>query len=280
MRTADSSHLPKPGNNALFTNVRTTIIVSPPSGKIEFAGRSYFRKTNPGPRRVLERRKQSKRKRLLCWLLIDIAVAAVVFALLLYKPSRYHPVVSALPADANERGVHPYVSHELMPALYNGAQSRRPFEIVVHDKALNEALARARWSQTSEGITLSAPEVLFVPGHIVLMATANVSGAGLVVTVELEPQVEDNGRLNLVVEKVKVGAINVTPAVRIIARKMFQEQLDMGYVDTEDIRTEIVASLANGEPFEPVFLVEDKWVRLKSFEIAEGKLTAQFAPAK
>jgi hypothetical protein len=228
----------------------------------------------------LEKHKKSRRRRLVCWLLIDVAVAAVVFALLLYKPSRYHPVVSTLPADANERAVHPYVSHELMPALYNGAQSRRPFEMVLLDKALNEALARARWSQASEGAALSAPQVLFVPGHIVLMATANVRGAGLVVTVELGPRMEDDGRLNLVVEKVKVGAMNVTPAARIIARKMYQEQLDMGYVDTEDIRTKIVASLVNGEPFEPVFLVEDKRVRLKSFEIAEGKLTGQLVPAK
>ncbi len=228
----------------------------------------------------MEKPKKSKRRKLVCWLLIDLAVVAVVFALLLYKPSRYHPVVSTLPADADEQGVHPYVSHELMPALYNGAQSRRPFEMVVLGKALNEALARAQWSQASEGIVLSAPEVLFVPGRIVLMATANVSGAGLVVTVELGPQMEDDGRLNLVVETVKVGAMPVTPAARIIARQMYQEQLDMGYVDTEDIRTKIVASLVRGEPFEPVFLVEDKWVRLKNLEITEGKLTAEFVPAK
>jgi len=224
--------------------------------------------------------KRSKRRKLIYWLLIDVVVAAAVFALLLHKPSRYHPVTSTLPSDSNGREVHPYVSHDLMPALYNGAQRQRPFEMVVLDQALNEAIARERWPQESDGIAFSSPEVLFVPGRVILMGTANVEGAGFVVTVELGPQLSEQGYLNLVVDKVKIGAVNITPLAKMMAKKMYRERLEDGPVDTEDIRTKIAASLLNGEPFEPVFLVDDKWVRLQSFEIAQGKLIARLVPAK
>jgi len=227
----------------------------------------------------VEKPKKSKHRKLFYWLLVDAAVAVVVFSLLLYRPSQYHPALSTVPPDPNGERVPRYISHELAPKLYNGAQSRRPFEMVVLDKNLNEALAQQTWLQEA-GVALSAPAVLFVSGHIVLMGTADVKGANFVVTVKLGPQLDEKGCLNLAVEKVKVGAMNVTPLARMMGRKMYKERLDTGPVDTDDIRTKIAASLLSGEPFDPVFLVDDKWVRLQSFEITPGKLIAQLVPAK
>lgn len=223
----------------------------------------------------MEKPKKSRRRKLLLWLLIDLVVAAVVFLLLLYKPAGYQPVMPAANADPNGQRVHPYLSHELMPALYNGTQDRRPFEMVVLDKGLNEAVARARWPQQSGGISLSAPAMAFEPGRVVLMGTADIEGAKFVVTVEIGPQMTQEGRLNLVVEKVKIGAMNITPLAKIMARKMYKEQIETGGVDLEDWRTKIAASLLNEESFEPVFPVDDKWVRLTGFDITQGKLTAQ-----
>jgi hypothetical protein len=251
------------------------------SGKIEFGGRGNFRETNSRQECLLEKekKKKSRRRKLVIWLLIDLAVVALVLALLLYKPSRYHPVLSTLAPDPNDDRVHPYFSRELMPKLYNGAQRQRPFEMVVLDQRLNEAIARETWYQDAGGIFLSAPQVLFTPGSVILMGTASVEGAEFVVTIELGPQLGEDGCLNLLVRKVKVGAMNITPLAKAMAKKIYRERLAAGPVDMENIGTKIAASLLAEEPFDPVFTVEDKRVRLTGFDLADGQLTAQFAPA-
>jgi hypothetical protein len=227
----------------------------------------------------LGKRKKSRRRKLLYWLLIDVVIAAIVFGLLFYKPSRYNPVVSTATGADSDR-VHPYLHRELGSKFYNGAQSQRPFEMIVLDKGLNEAIAQVRWPQEAEGIAFSAPAVLFVPGRIVLMGTANIEGAEFVVTIELEPRMNGQKLLNLNVAKVKIGAMNITPLAKMIAKKMYQERLETEPVDTQDWRAKIAASLLNGEAFEPIFPAEDKRVRLKSFNITQGKLIAQLIPVK
>jgi len=224
----------------------------------------------------LEKRKKSRRRKLLIWLAADLAVAAVVVSLLVYRPSRYHPVAPAPNSDGET--VHPYLHRDLASAFYNNAQKQRPFEMTVLDQSLTEAIADRKWQ--SEGVLLSAPQVLFVPGRVVLMGMADVEGAGFVVTIELAPQMNEQGYLDLAVDKVKVGAMNVTPLARMMARKMYQEQVDTGGIDMDNLGTKIVASLLTGQPFEPLVEVDDKWVRLKGFDITQGKLTAQFIPAK
>ena len=222
--------------------------------------------------------KKSRRRKLLYWLLIDIVVAATIIGLLLHKPARYNPIASVV-GTGNDR-VHPYISHDVGPQFYNGAQSQRPFDMVVLDKGLNEVISEAGWAQQSEGISLSRPEVLFVPGRIVLMGTADVEGAEFVVTIELEPVLEDQGLLNLNVAKVKIGAMNITPLAKMVAKRMYQQRLETEPVDTKDLRAQIAASLLNEEPFDPVFKAEDKWVRVTDFEITPGKLVARFEPAQ
>ena len=227
----------------------------------------------------MEKRKTSRRKKLLIWLVVDLVVAAVVILLFLHKPSLYNPLAPANP-DPNSRQVDPYLHRDLSSKFYNGAQSQQAFQMVVLDQALNEALARLNWSQESGGVKLSTPQVFFKPGHIALMGTVTVEGQELIITIELGPQMDDQGNLNLIVDKVKVGAIPVTFVVKMMAKKMYRERVESMPIDREDWRTKAVASLLNEEPFEPVLRVEDKWVRLKSFDIVDGKLIAQFVPAK
>ena len=252
------------------------------SGKTEPSGQasSFAAASKPGQAHrpaAPARKKKSRRRKLLYWLLIDIVVAATVIGLLLYKPRRYNPVVAAGPDNGR---VHPYISRDLGPQFYNGAQSQRPFEMVVLDKGLNQVISEAGWAQQSQGINLSRPAIQFVERRIVLMGTADMERAEFVVTIALEPALEDGGLLNLNVAKVKIGAMNITPLAKMVARKMYQERLESEPVDTRDLRAQIVASLLNEEPFDPVFKAEDKWVRLTAFEITEGKIVARFEPAK
>ena len=164
-------------------------------------------------------------------------------------------------------------------ALQRGTESASS-TLPVLDQTLNGAIGRLRWPRETGGVVFSAPEVLFHPGRIVLMGTADIEKADLVITVEMEPQLDDAGLLNLNVAKVKVGAVNITLVAKMLAKKMYQERIETVPVDTDDIRAKIAASLLAGESFEPVFEVEDKRVRLKDFRLSKGMLQADLIPAK
>ena len=222
--------------------------------------------------------KKARRKKLVLWLLIDLAVAAVVFGLLVYRPGSYNP--ADFDSFDHESGqVSPYLTHELSPQVYNNSQRGEPFDLVVKQSGVNEIVAGLGWPKFSEGIMLYAPAVLFVPGSIVLMITADVKGVELIITIELEPKIDERKMLNLHVVKVKVGAVNITPLARMMARKMYTERLAMIPVDAEALQTKIVASLLNEEAFDPVFSVEDNKVRVGKITVYQEKLIARLVPA-
>ncbi|MBN1805846.1 MAG: hypothetical protein JW837_11395 [Sedimentisphaerales bacterium] len=220
--------------------------------------------------------KKSRRYRLIRWLLIDLAIVAIVFSLLLYRPGRYKPVDS----NSFEEGeVSPYLTNKLSPAVYNGAQRAEPYDIVITQEGLNDIIARGSWPMESEGVLLYAPAALFVPGRLVLMGTADAKGVEFVVTIEIEPLIDEQGLLNLDVTKVKVGAMNVTPLAKMAAKKMYAQQIASVRVDTEALQTKIVASLLNDEPFDPVFEIDDKKLRIEKITIENEKLSARLVPA-
>jgi len=222
--------------------------------------------------------KKSRRKKLVLWLLIDLAVVAVVFGLLIYRPGRYDP--ADFDSYNYEQGqVSPYLTHELSPRIYNNSQRGEPFDLVVTQSGVNEIVAGLGWPKFSEGIMLYAPSVLFVPGSVVLMITANFKGVELIITIELEPKIDEQKLLNLHVAKVKVGAVNITPLARMMGKKMYAERLAMLPVDTEALQTMIVGSLLNEEAFEPVFSIEDNKVRIEKITVYKEKLTARLVPA-
>ena len=220
----------------------------------------------------MKKRKKRKFKRIY-WLLIDLAIMAIVIFLLLYKPARYNPP-DAPSANLQQNQVHPYLTHDLSTQLYNGLQSGRPFDFVVMQKPLNEVIARSGWPKQAEGTNFSAPEVFFEPGRIVLMGTATTGGVDFVVTIAVEPTLSTQGLLNLKVTTIKIGALNITPLARIIAKKMYTERVSTVYVDTRTTSAKIAASLLNNKPFVPIFSFEGSYVHLEKFTIEQQKLTA------
>ena len=230
--------------------------------------------------KVRKKRKFKKRY----WLLIDLALAIFILALLFYKPARYKPLDIA-PAGNNQDQVSPYLSNVLLPQLHNGAQRQEPFDLVVIQRGINEAIARLQWPRESNGVLLSAPTVYFVPENIVLMGTASIKGAELVVTVVAKPTLDEEGLLHLRVEKVKIGAMNITPLARLMAKRMYTERLATVHIDTENLRAKIAASLLINEPFEPIFNIRDifddvdKKVRIEKITIKQKELTIRLIPA-
>ncbi len=221
--------------------------------------------------------KKSRRKKLVFWLLLDLTVAVIVFVLLLYRPGSYDP--ADFDSFNHEQGqVSPYLTHELSPQIYNNSQRGEPFDLVVTQDGINEIVAGLGWPKFSEGIMLYAPAVLFVPGSVVLMITANIKDVELIITIELEPKIDEQKLLNLHVVKIKVGAVNITPLARMVGKKMYAEKLAMMNLDTEALQTKIVGSLLNEEPFDPVFRIENSKVRIEKITIRQEKLTAHLVP--
>ncbi len=227
------------------------------------------------------RKKKKFKKRY--WLLLDLALAIIILALLFYKPTRYRPYNTS-PAGNNQEQISPYLTNVLLPQLYNGAQREEPFDLDINQKGINETIARFKWPRESNGVALSAPTVFFVPDSIVLMGTASIKGAELVVTVVAKPRLDEEGLLHLYVDKVKIGAMNITPIARLLAKRMYAERVQSVPVDLNDLRTKIAASLLNEEPFEPILNVNDifedmdKKVRMEKITIAQEKLTIRLVP--
>jgi len=220
---------------------------------------------------------KTRKKRLVRWLFIDLIVTIVVISLLIYRPGRYKPVDS-FSQDYEDGQVSTYLTHQLSPQVYNGTQRGEPFDIIITQEGINDIISHVNWPIQSEGIMLYAPAALFVPGAVVLMGTADVKGVELVVTIELEPKIDEDGLINLHVAKVKVGAVNITPVAKPMAKKMYTERLAASNVDTKALQTKIAASLLNNEAFEPVFTIDGKKVRVESVVVGQRELKARLVP--
>lgn len=229
-------------------------------------------------RNLKDRKKRKSRKKLrrLCWLLAALVAAVFVLSLLLYKPAHYNP-----PEFADDKLVSPYLTNVLGPAFNNGLQLGGPFDLVVTQAGINEVLAwsyKHKWSKQFGDISFSAPEVFFTTDTITLMGAVTVVGREFVVTIVARPTISQNGLLNLNVTKVKIGAVNITLIARIIANAAYRKRLETKPIDKDDVRAKIAASLLNNEPFDPVFPVEDRKVRLKKVTIKQEELLLRFFP--
>ena len=231
--------------------------------------------------KLKDRKKKKFKKRY--WLLLDLALAIIILALLFYKPTRYKPSNTFMSGN-NQNQVSPYLTNVLLPQLYNGAQREEPFNLDINQKGINETIARYKWPRESNGVMLSAPTVYFVPDSIVLMGAASIKGAELVITVVAKPRLDEEGLLHLQVDKVKIGAMNITPVAKLLAKRMYADRVETVPVDLNDLRAKIAASLLNEEPFEPILNVNDifedmdKKVRMEKITIAQKKLTIRLVP--
>jgi len=104
-------------------------------------------------------------------------------------------------------------------------------------------------------------------------------GAQFVVTIVAEPTLDQNGLVNLRLAKVKVGAVNITPFARVIAKKIYKQHSTTTNSDAENWHAQIAASLLNDQPFDPAFEIEGKKVRPDKISITQEKLTIRLAPA-
>ena len=230
----------------------------------------------PNSEKTADVKKPKKRKlKRLYWLLAHLVAATVIVVLLLYKPGRYHPIKID---PAQGRQVSTYLTHDLLAPIHNAAQPGEPFDLTVTQEGINDIIARSRWPRESGDARFSAPAVLFVPDSIVLMGTVALKGVEFVVTIVLEPTLDEQGLLNLRAAKLKVGAMNITLLAKVIAKRMYQQRIEAVPIDKEDIGAKIAASLLNDEPFDPVFEIEGDKLRIEKVTIRKQELILHLIP--
>ncbi len=226
----------------------------------------------------LQNRKKKRLKKLIYWLAIDLSVAFIIFALLLYKPGQYNPNESFDKTESTE--ISPFLT-KLSSEIYNKGQLGKPFEIVITEEAINDILNRGDWPMESQGILLYAPAAVINPDSLVLMGTADFQGIEFIITIELQANINEQDMMNIVVPLIKIGAVNITPLAKITAKKMYAEKIaSLGDFNPYDWQTKLAASLFNEEPFEPVFQIERQNIRIKKITMEKGKMTVSVVPVK
>jgi len=219
---------------------------------------------------------QGKRKlRIICWLFSGIAALLVILVLLiLHKPAGYYRS-----KEVADNEISSYLTHKLLPQLYNGAQRQQPFELEITEEGINDITAHSHWPRQAVGCKFSAPVFSLHPGRVVVTGQAILKGVEFAVTVELKPAISGDGLLVLSICRVRVGTVNITPLAKAIAAGMYQNKVESGDVDVNSIGAKVLAALLFDEPFEPVFEIDNEKIRAEKVTICEKKLLVDFIPA-
>ncbi len=218
-------------------------------------------------------KKKKKLKRKLIWLVVHIVGLTVVITLLLLRPENYTPL--QIPRSNQ---VSRYLTNVLLPQFYNGSQTGEAFDVVLTQKGLNDIVARSEWPKQSGDASFTDPAVLLQPDAVVLMGKALLKGMEFVVTIVIRPQYDERGLLNLRVSRVRVGLMNVTLLARATAKRMYQQQMEFYVVAPDDWHSRILASILNNEPFDPVFRVDNKKLRIDKVTLAPEELFLHVVP--
>jgi hypothetical protein len=60
---------------------------------------------------------------------------------------------------------------------------------------------------------------------------------------------------------------------------MYRKRMGDYYIDSQDINSRLAASLLDAIPFDPVFKIEDKYIRITKIAVRQGHLQIDFDPA-
>ena len=207
------------------------------------------------------------------WLAIPFVLGLLAIALLMHRPKNYAPLRIA---DQNQISV--YLTHQLMPTIYNNSQLDAPFEVVITEEGLNDIIARWRQPMNFNNITFTEPQAILTQNQIILMATARTRFANPVLTIRITPAIDYFGQLNIRVDGVSLGAAGVATLAKSMGNKAFTDWLAFTGTEPNDIVAQVCRSLLNDEPFEPVFKVGDKSLRICKIKLEKKKITALLLP--
>lgn len=208
------------------------------------------------------------------WIIFSCGVVVLIAGGVLmcrYEPGAYQPQ-----APINPKEISPYLTHKLGPDFFNQVQLDEPFVLEVEQAGLNDILSRLPAYQAADDTTFSNYVVIFEESAIYLMGTLEYKGVRSVVTLQAKPLMTAENEINCNIQSIRMGLLPVTTLVSKLAHKAFADNLTAfeGEPQAEQMTRAI---LANG-PFEPVFTVNSRSVRIRRFEIKQGLLTLTCEP--
>ncbi len=203
-----------------------------------------------------------------------LLVGFLTFMLLLDKPAGYNPE-----DIKNDKCVSQYVTNELAPYVYNNIQKGQPFDIIIPQSKTKEFISLIEWPIESEDVTISAPQAFFGDSALVMRANAETKGLNFVITIMVSGLIDETGMMHLNLDKIVIGSMNITFIAKIIAKKMYQHRAKQENYRKDTIGVAITASLLDGQPFDPVFEVRKRKVRVKQINVKKSQLKITLTPA-
>jgi uncharacterized protein YpmS len=207
------------------------------------------------------------------WLALPLVLVLLAFILVTHKPKYYAPL-----RIADQQQISVYLSNYLMPEIYNNSQLDDPFEVIITEEGLNDIIARWRQPLKFNNITFTDPQAILTQKQIIIMATAQTSFTNLILTISITPAINSSGRLNIHVDEVSLGEASITTLTKSIGKKAFTDWLSLTAAEPNDIVAQVCRSLLYDEPFDPVFKLDDKSLRISKIKLEKKKLTAILLP--
>ncbi len=212
-----------------------------------------------------------KKKRIARYLLPAILILLIIlvlaFILIGHRPANYAP-----PEAANPNEVSRYLTNQLLPTIYNGSQLGQPFVLEITQEGLNDILSHLPGAIITNNLTLVRPEVILTPMEITVIATAEARPLDLFLTIELNPFINKQGLMNLCINRILLGKVNITSFARSLGNKAYIDWMATTGTEPNNIASQICLSLINDEPFDPVFKIYGRTLRVSKIDVIRGKI--------
>lgn len=209
-----------------------------------------------------------KHRKMLVFLGLLLLASAVLLILIAYSPQTYQP---AQPANPNE--LSPYLTHKLGPDFYNQIQLDQPFELIIEQEGINDILARYSWPVQIEGFTVYTPVLNLKSDGVTLMAQVNFKGLSAILSIAAKPYLDSDGKMNLNIQSVYLGALPITPLAQKLAQKFVQE-----HFDPQDPIESVNYAIVSNQPFDPILHMLGKSARITALTLESGKARLFLTP--
>jgi len=204
---------------------------------------------------------------------VGLGVLTGIVILFWYKPKAYKPL-----RPDNPEQVSLYLTHELGPEFFNQAQLDKPFDLIVEQQGLNDIISRLDWIQELGPLSLQQPNIIFEDHSVLLMGTLQYKGLSSVLSILAYPTLDANQQICMNIQSIRLGMIPVTALISSLCQKTFDNNRD-GFKDDPEVE-QIVQSIIRNEPFDPVFRISDRRVRIIHFTIKNNILKLTLLPEK
>jgi hypothetical protein len=199
-----------------------------------------------------------------------LLTAAILIILIAYSPRSYTPIVPENPQE-----VSPYLTHTLGPDFYNNVQLDEPFELIVDQAGLNDIFSHYPWPLAFDGISIYMPMIHISPEQTILMAQVDFKGLSTILSIYGSPCLDSEGKMNLNIQSVYLGALPITPLARHLAQQYVSENFDLN-----DPIEAVNLAIVTNQPFDPIVYISDHAARITKLTIEPARARLILTPIR